>query len=134
MAQWKRIGMDLGLGAVAGVGDQIVSNFDASQDAKSATPIGFGKKIGTYYNYGLPILFTVLAGANVVRGDMASRLVTIGGQLAARKVTQQVTHYTMVKSPSAWSRAGRSASERAAAAAAREAAGYQSVSPTEVLV
>ncbi len=123
----KKQGTDLLTGAVAGVVDQVVANYDADKDAASPTPIGFGKKISTYYNYGVPIVAVVGTGMNWFRGDMATRLTTIGGQLAARKITQQVTKRTLVKSPAAWNRAARESSMRSPA-------NYQVQNVSDILV
>ncbi|MFA6358888.1 MAG: hypothetical protein WCY09_09560 [Candidatus Omnitrophota bacterium] len=129
---FKKVGTDILVGAPVGVLDQIISNYDANRDATSPTPIGFGKQIGTYFNYGLPILAVVAAGAGWVRGDMATRLVTVGGAVAGRKITQKMTHMTMVKTASQWSRAARDSAARSAAS--RDASKYEVQNATEILV
>lgn len=99
MAEWQKIGIDLGVGAIAGGVDQWIQNADEKRglDARAAGTLAADKKLpvmkqyGTYLNYGVPILAVVATAMGWLKGDMATRLVTAGGQLAGRKLTHQFT-------------------------------------------
>ena len=117
MAEWQKIGVDLGIGAVAGGVDQWVQNADEKRglDARAAGTLAADKKlpvskqIGTYYNYGVPILAVLATAMGWLKGDMATRFVTAGGQLASRKMVHQFTTGAGSNVPSAaytaWQRA-----------------------------
>jgi hypothetical protein len=86
MINWKPIATDLGSGAVAGVLDQLVSKHDTKRAATAGVPqLKWTKRFGTYFNYGIPILAVAGVATNYVRGDWATRLTVIGGQLAGRE-------------------------------------------------
>ena len=85
MANWTKVITDVGIGGGAGAIDQLVQNADDKRD------VGMMSKYGTYYNYGVPILAVLGVAFNYLRGDMATRLLVAGSQLAGRKVTHQVT-------------------------------------------
>ena len=117
MTEWVKVGVDLGTGAAAGVGDQLIQNWDERRAlaARTAGTLAADKKLpimkqaGTYLNFGVPILGVVGVATNFVKGDWATRLVTIGGQLAGRKVTHQLTTGAGSSTPTAaytkWERA-----------------------------
>lgn len=128
MTNWTKVGIDVGVGAGAGAVDQLIQNSDEKRgknlattdptqlDANGKLPIM--KQYGTYYNYGVPVLAVLGVAFNMIRGDWATRALTIGGQLAGRKVTHQLTTKATSDTPSygSW-RAARSeaaARERAA--------------------
>jgi hypothetical protein len=117
-----KVGTDLGIGAVAGVLDQVVANADANRGNPSML-----KSYSTYLNYGVPILAVAGIATNMLRGDMAIRLATIGGQLAGRQITQKVTHRAFVKVPATWNKV-------AAESAMRHAAPYSTQNAQEILV
>jgi hypothetical protein len=90
MPEWKKVGMDLGTGLVAGVADQGIAEYDAKResDYEAANPgkkLGMLKKFGTYLNYGLPLVSVILVGADKLRGDWATRATTVSGQLVGRQ-------------------------------------------------
>lgn len=85
MVNWMKVGTDVVVGGGAGAVDQLVQNADDKRD------VGMMSKYGTYYNYGVPILAVLATALGYLRGDMATRFVTAGAQLAGRKVTHQVT-------------------------------------------
>ncbi len=91
MADWMKVGVDVVVGAGVGVIDKLVENWDTDRESKATAPLTMMKKAQTYYDYGVPILAIVGVGAGFVRGDMATRLVTAGAQLAGRQVTKEVT-------------------------------------------
>jgi len=109
MANWTKVGTDLGIGAVAGVVDQLAQNSDEKRAMamRAAGTLAADKKMplmkqyGTYINYGVPLLAVVAVATNMVRGEMETRLVTIGGQLAGRKATHQFTTGSTSATPSA---------------------------------
>jgi hypothetical protein len=137
MTEWKKVGMDAGVGAVAGVADQMIQNWDEkralaaralpSNDPKYIAP---DKKMpilfeaGTYVNYGLPLLTVVGVSMGWVKGDMATRLTTASFQLAGRKGTHRFTTNPGGNNPSKTPAAAYTqlAKQAAAQAAAREAA------------
>lgn len=125
MPDWQKVAVDAVAGGAAGGIDQWVQNADEKRglDAREAGTLPADKKLavtkqyGTYFNYGVPILAVIGVGMGWLRGDWATRAVTIGGQLAGRKMTHQFTTTASSNTPSAayteWAR--RTAKERAAA-------------------
>lgn len=162
MAEWIKVGTDLVVGGVAGGVDQWVQNYDEKRglDARALPSTDPGylasdkklpvmKQFGTYYNYGIPILGVIAVGMNWLKGDWATRALTIGGQLAGRKLTHQFTTGAGSNVPSAaytaWQRqramgneALRHQQAAMAAAEARNAAAnkaaYEVVNPQEIMV
>ena len=128
MTEWTKVAVDAGLGGVAGVADQALQNWDEKRALamRTAGTLAADKKMsawkqgGTYLNYGGALAALVAVGTGLVKGDMATRLATIGGQVAGRKITHQFTTTATSGSPSAaytaWQRA-----QAAANAAARGA-------------
>lgn len=97
MAQWREIGKSLAIGAVAGAVDQVLTNRDEKakrEAAASGKPISMFKQVGFYYNYILPAGLVIACAADMLKGPMADRLITVAGQLAARKATAQITSAT----------------------------------------
>lgn len=89
MANWKEVTTDMGSGAVAGVVDQVIKKSDIDRASTQGKPqLPWTKRFGTYYNYGIPILTVIGVGMNKLRGDWATRMSVIGGQLAGREVTE----------------------------------------------
>ena len=133
MADWKKIGVSVAVGAVAGGVDQWIQNADEKRgiDARAAGKITATQKLpvmkqfGTYYNYGVPILAILATAMNWVKGDMATSLVTAGAQLAGRKAVHTFTTGAGSNVPSAayTEFARQSAARSAAAMAAARAAG-----------
>ncbi len=127
MTAWSKVGVDLGMGAAAGVADQFVQNMDEKRglEQRAAGIIGPTEKLpvmrqtGTYLNYGVPILAILASAMGWVRGENETRLVTIGGQLAGRKITHQYSTKSTSSTPSAayssWQRAQAQARAQAAA-------------------
>lgn len=133
MPEWQKAGIDLVTGGVAGGVDQWIQNADEKRglDERAAGTLPADKKLpvtkqyGTYFNYGVPILGIIAVGMNWLRGDWATRALTIGGQLTGRKLTHQFTTTASSNTPSAaytaWQRS--QAREAAAREAASRAAG-----------
>jgi hypothetical protein len=128
VADWKKLGVDVVVGGAAGVADQLIQNYDEKRGIayRAAGTLGptekvpFFKQFGTYYNYGLPLLGVIGVATGFVKGDWATRVATISGQLAGRKATHQFTTGANSPTPSAayqgWQReaAMKAARERAA--------------------
>ncbi len=127
MAEWTKIGADALVGGGAGVADQLVQNWDEAralaERASGVLPankkLPVMKQVGTYLNYGVPILALIGVATGVLKGDMVTRVVTAAGQLAARKGTHQLTTSSTSPTPSAaytaWQRqAAAEASQRTA--------------------
>ncbi len=126
MADWMKVGTDVLVGAAAGAIDQLVQNMDEKKalemrvqgklDADKKMPVS--KQIGTYVNYGLPILAIVGVATNFLRGDWATRAVVAGSQMAGRKITHQMTTTANSSTPSAayteWARRAAAAAQSAA--------------------
>lgn len=118
MADWMKVGTDFGVGAIGGVIDQVVQNADnkREKDARALPTTDAGylapdkkqlpmiKQVGTYVDYGVALLSVVGAGMGLVKGDMATRLVTVGGAMAGRKLTGQVTAKEPAKRYTVWER------------------------------
>ncbi|MBA7615223.1 hypothetical protein ES703_22501 [subsurface metagenome] len=91
MGEWMKVGVSVGVGGAGGAIDQIVQNADQKREEAAAAPLGIMSQYGTYYNYGVPILAIVGSAFGFLKGDMATRLITMGSTLAGRKVTWQIT-------------------------------------------
>lgn len=91
MTDWVKIGTNVVVGGGGGALDQVIQNADEKREAEAGEKLPVMKQYGTYYNYGIPIasIFAVAFGA--LRGDWATRLVTLGSALAGRKGTWQLT-------------------------------------------
>jgi hypothetical protein len=150
MSDWKKLGIDVAVGGGVGAIDQLVQNLDEKRGIKMAaeTPtlldkngkLPMLKQYGTYLNYGVPLAAVIGVATNFIKGDMATRLVTAGAQLAGRKVTHQMSTRATSGAPSrAYSEWQRQAASQAAAQAAERAAAaagsrYDVQNPTEILV
>lgn len=94
---WINTGINVAVGGVAGMGDQLVQNFDEKKrrEAEAAgEKLSLWKQAGTYLNYGVPILAVVGAATGFLKGAWADRLILVGSQLAGRKVTYTVSKAT----------------------------------------
>lgn len=117
---WVKVGTDVVVGGVAGVGDQLIQNEDDKRAAAApGEKLAIMKQYGTYYNYGVPILAVVATAMGWVSGDWATRAVVAGSQLAGRKATKQITK----KAPVPYGSWQRDAAAKAAAAARARAGG-----------
>lgn len=85
MTNWMKVGTDVVVGGGAGTIDQLVQNADDKR------AVDIFSRYGTYYNYGVPILAILATAFGYLKGEMATRFITAGAQLAGRKVTHQVT-------------------------------------------
>ena len=93
---FKKIGIDVVIGGVAGTVDQFVQYWDDKRavDYMATNPgktLSFWAQFGTYLNFLAP---AALVGAEAMgwmpsNGDMATRLNTIAGSLAGRKATHR---------------------------------------------
>jgi hypothetical protein len=129
MTNWTKVLSDMGIGGLAGSADQLAQNSDEKRalNQRAAGKLAADKKLpimqqyGTYINYGVPLLAIVGVATGMVKGDMATRVATMGGQLAGRKATHQFTTGATSATPSAaytqWAR------QAAMASAARGPAG-----------
>lgn len=94
---WIDNGINMAAGGAAGVGDQLIQNFDEKRrrEAEAAgQKLSLWKQVGTYFNYGVPVLAVAGAATGFLKGAWAERLILIGSQLAARKVTCNVSKAT----------------------------------------
>jgi len=122
MVQWMKVGSDVIVGGGGGAVDQLVQNADQNREETSGEKLAIMSQYGTYYNYGVPILAIVGSAFGFLKGDMATRLITMGSTLAGRKVTWQITKRGEGASP--WMR-GRGDSEARRLADARRRAAAQ---------
>ena len=154
MAEWMKVGTNLVVGGVAGGMDQWIQNADEKRglDARALSPtdpnylepdkkLPVMKQFGTYFDYGIPLLGVIAVGMNWLKGDWATRALTIGGQLTGRKLTHQFTTGAGSNVPSAaytaWQRQramGSEAQYRQQAAAIHTRAEYAVVNPQEIMV
>jgi hypothetical protein len=121
MAEWSKVAVDVGSGLGAGALDQFVQNQDDNRGA--TTPVPVMKQYGTYLNYFAPAAGVIAVAMGWVRGEMATRIATISGQLAGRKVVHRFTEpgKSGPAPYSPWQRAN-AAAEEARRRAAEEAA------------
>ena len=118
---WVKVGTDVGVGGVAGVGDQLIQNEDDKRAAAApGGKLAIMKQYGTYYNYGVPLLAVVATAMGWVSGAWATRAVVAGSQLAGRKATKQITKKATPVPYGSWQ---RDAAAKAAAAARARAGG-----------
>jgi hypothetical protein len=92
---WTDAGISLVSGGAAGAVDQMIQNRDAKYErtqAAAGAPISLWSEYGTWFNYGVPVLSLVGIGTGYLKGNWATRLATIGGELAGRKITYKATH------------------------------------------
>jgi hypothetical protein len=101
---WMRFGIDFGLGAAGGVVDQIVQNVDEKREADAHAKTAVMKQIGTYVNYGLPLLNVVGVATGFLKGDWATRTTVMTAQLAGRKATWQISKRNRVVTYGVWTR------------------------------
>ena len=80
---WKETGIDLGVGAVAGVADQVVQNWDDKREANAHAKLPFFKQAGSYVNFLLPVVNLGLVAAGMVKGQVGSA--NHGSQCSARR-------------------------------------------------
>ncbi|MBU0778162.1 hypothetical protein KKF82_07880 [Patescibacteria group bacterium] len=99
MADWTKVGVSVAVGGGGGAIDQVVQNADVKREEEKGEKLGIMSQYGTYYNYGVPILAILGATFGFLRGDMATRLITMGSTLAGRKVTWQITKRGEAASP-----------------------------------
>jgi hypothetical protein len=99
---WMKTGEDLGVGAVVGALDQWVQNKDDDRAKTKFTEsppgsLSMQSQYGTYLNFGLPILDVVAVAMGWLKGDWASRMTTISGQLVGRKIVHKFTNEKKLK-------------------------------------
>jgi hypothetical protein len=131
MANYKKVGIDLGIGLAAGAADQMLQIQDdkRASDYAAANPgkkLSFWKQYGTWLNFAAPLLGVGLVAMGKVNSDEnVARIALVGGQLAGRKLIHRFVKGTP-ESPAPYAQYHRAAAAREAAAreaAAREAAG-----------
>ena len=88
---WTPVAVDVGLGGAAGVGDQLLQNWDEKRKRAEPT-LSFWKQGGTYLNYIAPALSVVALAMGWLKDPWGEKAVLVGAQLAGRKAT-----YTMTK-------------------------------------
>ncbi|MBA7635588.1 hypothetical protein ES703_43192 [subsurface metagenome] len=110
---WVKVGTNVVIGGVAGVGDQLIQNWDDDREKEKGEKLGIMAQGGTYYNYGIPILAIIGSAFNFLRGDMAMRVITAGSTLAGRKATWHVTKRERVVAYRKWSKQGGGGGSRA---------------------
>jgi len=120
MGEWTKVAVSVGIGGAGGAVDQLVQNEDTKREEAKGEKLGIMSQYGTYYNYGVPILAIVGSAFGFLKGDMATRLITMGSTLAGRKVTWQITKRGEGASP--WMKGHRDTESRRLADARRRAA------------
>lgn len=111
------IAASTGTGIGLGVGSHYIDKEDAKRAAAAGAPIPVAQQYGTWYHYGVPVASILLTAFGVLKGDWATRLLSIGGVLAGRKMPEQIEAASAPAGYSRWSREGEA--KRAAAEAAR---------------
>jgi len=110
------IGASTATGVGLGLGEYFVDKEDAKRAAAAGAPIPVVQQYGTWYSYGIPLVSILLTATRVLKGDWATRLLSVGGVLAGRKIPAQIEG-PVAAGYSKWSRGGEA--KRAAAEAAR---------------
>lgn len=101
---WKETGIDLGVGAVAGVADQVVQNWDDKREADAHAKLPFFKQAGSYVNFLLPVVNLGLVAAGMVKDRWAVRTTVASAQLAGRKATWDITKRNRVITYTVWTK------------------------------
>lgn len=101
-SKWVKAGIDGGVGAVAGVADQVIQNWDEKRESEAHAKLSIWKQAGTWLNYGVPVLSMLMLAFMGMPGDWGTRMMTVGGQLAGRKATWQYTKRSRVVTYKAW--------------------------------
>jgi len=104
MAEWIKVGTNVAVGGAGGAIDQLVQNQDEKREEEKGEKLSIMSQYGTYYNYGIPILAIFGAALGFVKGEWATRLITVGSTLAGRKVTWQVTKADRVVAYRKWTK------------------------------
>jgi len=104
MPNWTQTGIDFGVGAGAGIVDQVVQNFDDKRESNAHAKLPFFKQVGTYVNFGLPLVNLGLVAAGILKGDWPARTTVASAQLAGRKATWQVTKRNRVVTYTVWTK------------------------------
>ena len=117
--EWTKVGTDVVVGGLGGSVSKLAEDWDADRAAKKGAALGMFEQFGTYVDYGVPLLGLLGAFAGFLKGDWETRVLTMGGTLAGRRVTGQIKKAT---APAGWVKAGGGDARAAAAAAARRAA------------
>lgn len=96
MADWVRVGTNVGIGAGVGALDQIVQNKDDDRAlARSLeTPpdkLDLMSQYGTYFNYGVPVLAIAATVMGWLPRGYEDRIMVSASQLAGRRITWRYT-------------------------------------------
>ena len=90
MRSWTPVVVDVAVGGVAGVADQMVQNWDEKRRRAEPT-LGFWQQGGTYLNYGVPIIALLSMAMGWGSEAVTSKGLLVGSQLAGRKATYTIT-------------------------------------------
>ena len=117
--RWERVAMDVGTGAVGGAVSKLVENWDADRESKlpaGSAPLSFFNRASNYADYGVGLLGLLGTFFGFLSGDWETRVLTLGGTLAGRRATGELTKKPTTTA--AWQRYGN---PQAAALAQRQA-------------
>ena len=90
MTNFVKVGSDVGVGAAAGVIDQLAQNWDNKREEESGEKLTVFKQAGTYVNYGVPLAALALTVFGM-DNEWTSRALIAGSTMAGRKATYQMT-------------------------------------------
>jgi len=116
MAEWVKVVTNVAVGGVAGVADQVLQNQDEKREQEKGEKLAIMSQYGTYFNYGVPLLAVIGTAFGFLKGDWATRLITVGSTVAGRKATWHITKRERVVTYSRWTRDSALQAQRQAAA------------------
>lgn len=88
---WMGLGVDVGVGAVAGVADQLLQNLDDKRETDQGAKLPVYKQWSALLDFAMPVIGIGAVAMGAVSGNWATRVATMGSQLAGRKVTWEIS-------------------------------------------
>lgn len=96
MTNWTRVGGAVGIGMAGGALSQLAENADAKRQAERVAggqePLKLLEQVGTYVDFGLPLLGVLGVASGFIRSDMVNySVLAAGGALAGKRATWMLT-------------------------------------------
>ncbi len=82
---FKMIGTDIAVGAAGGIASKLAADYDDTQGKTK-----FFEQAGNLVDYGVPLLGIAASFFGYLKGDMETRVITMGATLAGRRGTGDI--------------------------------------------